>query len=118
MAGSSERIEDCDTRFEKGRLLTCQTASSVGLSGSVLLGNHTDLQFAINPDFSGRSRYSQVGLVLALFYPEKRPFFTKVGALVPGRIDIFYTPIGQPLVGLQARHRRGQVVTLRSLRMT
>jgi len=111
VAGSSEAFSsECSTRFERGRLLTCQSASTLGLSGSVLLGNHTDIQFALNPDFSQvEADVPQVGLNerFALFYPEKRPFFTKVGALVPGRIDIFYTrSIGQPLVGLQARHRQ------------
>ena len=102
---------DCKNAFERGRFVTCKTASSVGLSGSVMLGNHTDIQFAVNPDFSQvEADVPQVGLNerFALFYPEKRPFFTRVGALVPGRIDIFYTrSIGLPLVGFQARHRRG-----------
>ena len=102
---------DCQSAFERGRFVTCETASSVGLSGSVMLGNHTDIQFAMNPDFSQvEADVPQVGLNerFALFYPEKRPFFTRVGALVPGRIDIFYTrSIGLPLVGFQARHRRG-----------
>ena len=75
-----------------------------------MLGNHTDIQFAVNPDFSQvEADVPQVGLNerFALFYPEKRPFFTSGGVGAWADRYILYRSIGLPLVGFQARHRRG-----------
>ena len=74
---ADNRLSDdvCGDRQSALRASQTQNASSVGLS-SKMLGNHTDIQFAVNPDFSQvEADVPQVGLNerFALFYPEKRP---------------------------------------------